>query len=243
MVSFDRSEGGFRALVHLAGAKPGERELTDTGPNCAPLTQAVAITLILLADRGPEAQTLPQSTSAPDLSTRATPSWRAARVFLASGAGLGLVGAPSLDAAAGLSVVRSSGWGLVGALFYVVPRGTSLPPGEVRVWLVAAEAEVCRAIGDVGGTLLLVCAGGAAGWLTGRGVGYPTERAAGFPWLAGSARIGLGGALVGRVRWTLQAELLVPIRRQTFSIDNLGPAWESRPVGGRVDLGAEVSLW
>jgi len=33
------------------------------------------------------------------------------------------------------------------------------------------------------------------------------------------------------------------LRRQTFSVDNLGTVWESHCVGGRLDLGVEVSLW
>jgi hypothetical protein len=236
-VAFDHSEERFRAMVHLTGAKAGDRELTDTGPSCAPLAQAVAITLVLLADHGPEAEAVPPP--AP-MAMPAPRSWRAARASLTGGAGLGLVGAPSLDASVGLAAERSSGWGLFGALFFVAPRRTALPPGEVRVWLLAAEAQLCRAAGGRS-TLLLVCAGGAAGWLAGRGFGYQPERSTGMPWIAASARVGLGGPLGGRLRWLWQAELLVPLRRQTFSVDNRGVAWESRPVGGRLDLGVEVS--
>ena len=242
-VGFDRSEERFRAMVRLAGAKTGERELTDTGPTCAPIAQAVAITLVLLADHGSEAKAVSPPTPPVETPVQRLRSWRAARASLLGGVGLGLVGASSLDASVGLSAERSSGWGLGGDLFFVAPQRTASPPGEVRVWLLAAEAQLCRAMGDSRRMLLRVCAGGAAGWLAGRGFGYPTSQSSGFPWFAASARVGLGGPIAGRLRWTGQAELLVPLRRQTFSIDNLGVAWESRPTGGRLDLGVEVSWW
>jgi hypothetical protein len=142
-----------------------------------------------------------------------------------------------------MSAERWSGWGFLGEVFFVAPRRTALPPGEVRVWLLAAGAQLCRAVGDSRRTLLLLCAGGAAGYLAGRGFGYLAERSTGFPWFAASARAGLSGPIAGRLRWVAQAELLVPLFRQTFSVDNLGTAWESDLVGGRLHLGLEVSLW
>ena len=242
-VRFERTEDRFRATVRLAGAKSGERELTDTGPSCAPLAQAVAITLVLLADHGPEVAAAPLPSPGVEVPVSRAGPWRAGRMALAGGAGLGLVGAPSPDFSVGMSAERWSGWGFAGELFFVVPQRTALPPGEVRVWLLAAAAGLCRAVGDSRRTLLLLCAGGAAGYLAGRGFGYPTSQSNGFPWFAAGARTGLGGPIAGRLRWVGQAELLVPLRHQTFSVDNLGTAWESRPVGGRLDLGVEVSLW
>ena len=53
-VQFLRGDSGFEAVVRLAGAKQGERRLTDTGGSCAPLEQAVAVTLALLVDLDPE---------------------------------------------------------------------------------------------------------------------------------------------------------------------------------------------
>jgi hypothetical protein len=242
-VVFERTEERFRARVHLAGAKTGERELTDTGPTCAPLAQAVAITLVLLADHGPEDQVTPPPAPPVELPAPALPEWRAGRLSASGGVGLGLVGTASADVSVGMSAERRSGWGLAGDAFFVVPRRTSLPPGEVRVWLLAAALELCRAAGDSRRTLVRVCAGGAAGWLAGRGFGYPASGSSGLPWYAASARVALGGAIAGRLRWLAQGDLLVPLRRQSFSVDNLGTAWESSVVGGRLELGLELSLW
>jgi hypothetical protein len=239
-VVFERTEERFRARVHLAGAKTGERELTDTGPTCAPLAQAVAITLVLLADHGPEAQVTPPPAPPVELPT---PAWRAGRLSASGGVGLGLVGRASAEVSVGMSAERRSGWGFDGDAFFVVPRRTPLPPGEVRVWLLAATLELCRAAGDSRRTLVRVCAGGAAGWLAGRGFGYPASGSNGLPWYAASARVALGGPIAGRLRWVAQGDLLVPLRRQSFSVDNLGTAWESRVIGGRLGLGLELSLW
>jgi len=242
-IAFDRTAGRFSATVRLRGAKPGERELTDTGPSCAPLAQAVAITLVLLADHGPEPTALALPSPAAEVSVPPASAWRAGRMSAAGGAGLGLVSTVAGTLSVGLSAERRSGWGLAGDVFFVAPQRTALPPGEVRVWLLAAEAALCRAVGDSRRTFFALCAGGAAGYLAGQGFGYPTSGSTGFPWFAVSTRAALGGPIAGRLRWLVQAELLVPLFRQSFSIDNLGTAWESRAVGGRLELGAEVSLW
>jgi hypothetical protein len=242
-VAFDRTPARLRALVRLSGAKTGERELTDTGPTCAPLAQAVAITLVLLADHGPEATAVPVSGPALETSLPPPNGWRTGRASAAGGAGLGLVPGVAGVLAIGTAAERTSGWGLAGDAFFVTPRRAALPPGEVRVWLLAVEALLCRVAGEGRRTLLAVCAGGSAGYLAGQGFGYPTSQATGFPWFAGAARIALGGPIVGRLRWLARAELLVPVRRQSFSVDNLGTAWDSSPVAGRLELGTEVSLW
>jgi len=241
-VGFERTSDLLRAKVRLGGAKTGERELTDTGPSCAPLAQAVAITLVLLADHGPEAPAVAAASAATE-SVPPPSAWRAGRVSAVGGTGLGLVSTVAGTISVGMFAERRSDWGLAGNVFFVAPRRTSLSPGEVRVWLLAAEAHLCRAAGGDHRTSLAVCAGGAGGYLAAQGVGYPTSRATGFPWFAASARLALGGPIAGRLRWLAQAELLVPLRRQSFSIDALGTAWESRPVGGRLELGAELSLW
>jgi hypothetical protein len=241
-IAFDRTVERLRAKVRLGGAKTGERELTDTGPSCAPLAQSVAITLVLLADHGPESPMV----SAPSAAMESVPppsAWRAGRVSAVGGTGLGLVSTVAGTLSVGMFAERRSGWGLAGGVFFVAPRRTSFPPGEVRVWLLAAEAQLCRAAGGDHRMSLAACVGGAGGYLAAQGFGYPTSRATGFPWFAANARLALGGPIVGRLRWLAQAEVLVPLRRQTFSIDALGTAWESRPVGGRLELGAELSLW
>src|SRR3954469_20748300 len=46
-VTFGRLPTGYQAALRLFGAREGERTLTDTGPSCAALGRAVAITLAL----------------------------------------------------------------------------------------------------------------------------------------------------------------------------------------------------
>src|SRR4051812_24967108 len=49
-VEFARDALGYRAVMHLRGAKQGERTLTDSGPTCVALGRAVGITMALLLD-------------------------------------------------------------------------------------------------------------------------------------------------------------------------------------------------
>ncbi len=83
-IAFERTFDLLRAKVRLRGAKTGERELTDTGPSCAPLAQAVAITLVLLADHGPEARAMSAASPATELVSPSS-AWRGGRLSAAVG--------------------------------------------------------------------------------------------------------------------------------------------------------------
>ena len=235
-VQFLRGYSGFEAVVRLAGAKQGERRLTDTGGSCAPLEQAVAVTLALLVDLDPEP---PEPMPPP---ARSPASGSHGDLWICGGGGLGLSAGPTL-AGGGGTAASWARWSLRGGGGFVLPRQAALAPGYVRVGLVRGEVLLCRALAAGLRARLDACAGGSAGWLTGQGQGYPASMDAGFLWAAAEAAVRLGGVVGGHWLWGVQAEVLTPFGRHTFSVENAGVAYRSSPVAGLLELQLGARLW
>jgi hypothetical protein len=248
-VGFSRVASIYRATLRLAGAKQGERTLTDTGPTCTALGRAVGITMALLLDDGlPEAPRVDMASPTPP-APRAREGLREASsegfVALDAGAGLGLVGgpAPAAGLAFGVRLRRRAWLELDGR--YVAPRATAFAGGDVDVSLVFARLRACGALtGDGAAMLVAVCGEGAGGWLTGRGRGYASaDGTARLPW--GAAGGGLRGRrrLGGRWSLDLAADVLAPLRTSTFSVANRGVAFRSTTPAVMLQLGVGFVLW
>ena len=232
-VSFRRVGTGFEAQVHLMGAKQGERWLTDTGEDCAPLAQAVAVTLALLVDSRP-----PPDSTAADLRTLRS------RGALSIGLGptLGLQPSAGLAFDAALEV-RWPRWSVHAGGVYLQTRDAELGPGLVSVRLTWADVLLCRLLSGGPSLQLDACAAGAAGWLSGQGEGYPDSSKAGFFWSSLGAAMRLGGPLGERWVWAITTEGVVPMRQHSFSVGNLGVAYRSDRVGGLARLHLGARLW
>jgi hypothetical protein len=231
--SFRRVGTGFEARVHLTGAKQGERWLADTGESCAPLAQAVAVTLALLIDSRPAEA----SSAADENSLRSRGA-----LSLGLGPTLGLMPSAALAFDAALEVMWSR-WSVHAGGVYLQPRDAALGPGHVRVRLASADVLLCRWL--LGGPSLQLdaCTAGAAGWLSGQGEGYPVSSQAGFFWSSLGAAMRLGGPLGRRWLWAVTTEVLVPLSQRSFSVGNLGVAYRSDRVGGLAQLHLGARLW
>lgn len=258
-VRFSRGAATYGAALALAGARQGARTLTDTGPTCAALGRAVAITMALLLDAGldaepprppptPEAVAVAAPPVAPLTPSRApsSPASRATGGTLAVtlGPALGLVGGVTL--ATGLAVTAGVARHLALSLDgqYVAPRATAFDEGEVDVTLVAARLRACGVLDNEGAARLGACAVGAAGRLRGQGRGYASgDGAATLTWAAAGGGIEASRALGRRWRAGLSADALVPLRKSTFSITNRGIAFQSSPVSVMLEASLGVVLW
>jgi hypothetical protein len=236
-VTFRREIGGYTAEVRLSGERAGERLLHDAGPTCSALADATAVTIALALDERAAATEAPSPAPAPP---QRFPVWAGATV----GIGFGYVGAPSF--APGVEIggdpLRDFPLRLGGVL--VLPRDNSLPPGGVEVSLIAGELALCRALWRV--TLVVranVCADAQFGSLRGAGYGFPMTTASALPWIAVGGRLELEGASLSPFVWGFYGSLLAPTRRQTFSIESLGIAYDSSAVVGTIALRAGVVLW
>jgi hypothetical protein len=241
-VTFERSPTGYRAALRLFGAREGERTLTDTGPSCAALGRAVAITLALSLESGTDPQAPVEKPIAPLPPT--SPRGAPVSVGISGGVALVTVGAPSLAAGIDVAVEMGRRLSIEGSGRHVLARASTLEPGEVRVSLDAAILRLCAVAAGVGRALQAnVCAAGAAGVLHGEGVGYPSAGTAASAWVA------LGGGLDARwrvgARWRLSlgVEALVPLRQDTFSIENRGVAFSSGAVSWTTRLGVACQVW
>jgi hypothetical protein len=241
-VTFEFRSGVFRASIR-AGNATGARVLRDRGETCASLEQATALTLALLLDSDSSALPLDGEAAAkatleprrprPAGPPRATAPIEPTPLRLTLGAGgAALVGvlnpiAPALLAEAGIGVARFRT--NIGALW--VPEQTlELGPGSVNETLLSGVARMCLAPWQGRGLRIDVCSGVHAGLLKVRADGYTRDGAASKGWLAVPLELALAtDSLPMGVELGVSA--LVPLRRNDFSIDNLGVAYASWPVG------------
>jgi hypothetical protein len=249
-VGFSRVASIYRATLRFAGAKQGERTLTDTGPTCTALGRAVGITVtLLLDDEAPLVAASPPQAAAP----RARDAFHEAPrerfsegfVVLDAGAGVGLVGGVAADAGLAFGVrLRRRAWLELDG-HYVAPRATAFAGGDVDVSLAFARLRACGVLtGDGAALLVAACGEGAGGDLRGTGRGYASgDGTAHLPWAAA------GGGLRGRrklgARWSLDlaADALAPFRTSTFSVARRGVAFQSTTPAVMLQLGVGVVLW
>ena len=245
-VTFARTTAGYRGTVHLRGAREGERTFTDTGPSCGALAKAVAITMALSLDGEPEPPAMPPPVTPPPAPLIPVSAPRRLRVEVAASAGLAIdtVGAPSLTAGGdvGFGFGRRLAIELGGR--HVAARASRLDPGDVRVSLDLALLRVCATVAGADGPLeARACADGAGGALRAAGAGYPTSVTASSAWLAVGA--GLDGRWRLGERWRLTGGVdgLLPLRQDTFSVENRGVAFRSSAVSWTTRLGISYQVW
>lgn len=258
-VRFERTANAFDARVTASGSKSGQRWLHDTSPTCDALGEAVSVTIALLLDDARPDQdapvldtgTPPENAPAPVTASPASDThpgtvrdlyarrW-SARASLEVGGGYGLGGS-----GAGLGLgrlgARRGGWLLDLAAAGTLPSEQSFERGRVRTSLLFGNVRACYLIGR--SRLVGPCAQLGVGRLRGAGDGYGQVQAASLPWTA--MGLGLAGEtpLVGSLYLAYAATLWVPTRRQTFSVENVGIAWESKPVAGLLTAGLGVALF
>ncbi len=256
-VSFTWSREQYFADVLSRGPKPGERVLHDRGQSCAALAEAVSVAIALLLDKELAARaSSSDEASSPAVATRTEPQKTAAtsdvaaesnrarvrggdalelRATLAGGAVSGLVGQSSalLSEELGLRIQR--GFIFDAGFNAVLPGTTRYGDGSVRTTLLFGSARACYVWGasfSVG-----PCAAFGVGRLRGVGIGYASTASQDLTWSAAGVGAVAEGPVWGRVFWGISATLWLPTRRSSFSVQNVGTAWESRAAGGRVGLG------
>jgi hypothetical protein len=260
-VLFERTPNAFTAQVTATGPKPGSRLLRDTGPTCEALGEAVSVAIALLLDSSrpdhdppspsreslasvgepaPEAPTHP-SNDVPAETTRGFDArrWTArAAVEVGGSYGLGGGGAPFGFSRLG---ARHGGWLLDLGAGGNVPSEQTFDTGSVRTSLVFGSLRACYLLGR--SLLVAPCAQLGLGRLHGEGDGYGQVRAASLPWTAAGIGLAAETPVAGALYLALGATLWVPTRRQTFSVENAGIAWESKPVAGALTAGLGLALF
>jgi hypothetical protein len=260
-VTFQRGpDGAFIAHVVSHGAKPGERRLRDKSPTCGPLSEATAVAVALLVDTAqatapataetPEAQPPkappPKATPASNAdeqasakSAQAAGPWRG-RFALELGGSYGLAALAAPAGAAHLGV-GYGGWLLDLSGQAGLGADHDFAGGKVTTSLVLGAARLCYELGR--SATIAPCAALAVGRLRGVGRGYEPALDSNLLWVA--AGLGLSGTVPLGGPWFLTADATwwVPTRRQSFSVQNAGIAWESKPVAGALLAGVGATLF
>lgn len=248
-VSFDKEGQEYRARLSLRGSKSGERTLSDSSSDCAPLAEAVSVAMALFLDQelpeeqGESAPQEPAPQEPAPLDNKARTGTPLSFSVLASGGvafGLAPETAPYFQG--GLRLARGL-FRLDSSFGATLPTTAELPPGQVRVSGMFGSVRACA----VWGTRWAVgpCAALGLGRLRGVGEGYEDVSRTSLWWTAVGPGLLLQGPLgagEGRSFWGVDGVLWLPTLSQTFQVENVGFAWESPPVQGTICFTLGVRL-
>jgi hypothetical protein len=253
-VRFSQRNGVFRADIEV-GAGGAARVLRDRRATCASLEQATALTLALLLDSDaselppekveptpvePRAAELPSAHDHPAPAPARGNSAAHLALSLGGGALFGVVQPVALTVQADLGIGVNRFRTGIGVLW--MPTQTrDFGPGRLRETLLSGVARTCLTATRSAQLRFDLCSGIYAGLLHVQARGYTRDGSADKAWLA----VPIGATLTttsSPVGVELGASALLPLRRNDFSIDNLGVAYESWRVGTLLSLRA-VGLW
>jgi hypothetical protein len=241
-VVFMRFEGKLRAEIvdETAGRI---RRLEDSGIECAPLGQAVAVVLATMwssEKSQPEPPPAlpppppPPPPRAPPPIAAPSPRWQ-----LAEGAALaiGLIrpatAAMRLDG--GIHVERFS---LRMGVLWLPEQRIEVAPGAVTVQLISGDASGCAFLPFR--TELGLCANVYGGGIFAAGTGYSANASRSRPWFAIGPEAFIDGPLLRRwLRYRVAAAAIVPLHAETFAVGGVGAAYDTPPVGALFSLSIE----
>jgi hypothetical protein len=253
-VAFRHEPTGYVAQITATGRTEGVREVTKDGDTCAPLAEAVSVVLAVLFDLAPRVEEpaparAPVPPPSPPVETplgpgvidEPRPSRSSLGAGVEAGAAYGLLGGALVGTLGGAVRPRWGHWELAAGALWAPGRTVDYSPGTVSLSLVAGRAEGCGWLRDSARRPDLgLCAGFLAGALRGHGRGFREEGSAVDAWLALEAGVAGRWPLSSNFALRLGISLLVPTRKQSFSVKELGSAYESSPVAGVAELGPEL---
>ena len=244
-VTFARKDDGFIATIRTDASAGGIRTLEHDGPQCAALGNAVAVTLALLFDADIEPKKKPDPTPAPAPDAVAPPVPRVPPGPSTSDGATFSLGAAALagilrpvspaflaEAGVGITPFRVS----AGAL-WAWPQTVSLGPGEVHERLIAGLARICWAPWQGNGFRLDACSGALVGAVTADAEGYTRNERRVRSWIVLPFEAALAG-WTSPMGWEVSLAALLPLHRPDFSIDGVGVAYRSPPLGAMLSLRA-----
>jgi len=252
-VTFERAAKGYAATVRVGDGRGGTRRLSDAGPGCGPLANAVGVLLVVVLDSSAEdlggdaAPAPPAARSASALGSAPAPASRSvttADVALGAGVAQGLVGgwSPAVGLAGTLAYHR---WAARVGGIWLPTKASDFGPGRVEVGLAIARLALCLSpVGDPSRVMLGVCAQQQVGWMRGRGLDFDGgNRAADHLWLAAGASIVASGPAGRAFGWEVEAGVVRLLQEQRFVVDNLGTAFQSDPFAFMTTLALTTRIW
>jgi hypothetical protein len=236
-VAFDGKPGAYTAVIRV-GRSDATRQLSDAGPTCGALGDAVVVAVSILLDEL-DTPNEPESAPSQPSSRELTSGWLAhANV----GGAVGVVRPVATSVGLGIVGEIASRWAF-GIDGLVVPtQSLALAPGTVDVGLLALGPTACvRVVGKRRSIRTHTCGSFMVGVLSATGHGYTRDSNASRPWLAPGASVVVNGPVFGAVGWLVRVSGIMPISDEAFSIQNVGAAYAPPRVGGFFVAGATVS--
>jgi hypothetical protein len=252
-VTFERPARGYTATVRIGGARGGTRRLSNAGPGCGALANAVGVLLTVVLDTDAEAPGGAASVGA------------TAGVASASSAGArtgGGAGGMNADVGVGGGVAEGlvGGWtptlGLAGTLAYrhaaarlgglwLPSKSSDAGPGRIDVGLAVARLGLCATTGtDRSRVTLGLCAQQQIGWMRGRGFDFFTGPwSDDHLWLAAGAAVVASGAFERSFGWEVEAGAVRLLQRQRFAVNNFGTRYQSDPFAFMTTLSFMTRVW
>jgi hypothetical protein len=252
------------SLETRRGEAVGTRELA--GESCTAVGEAMIVILVLMIDPAlmpetpprlepePVAQVVPPppvvkpavvvvARPAPPPPVATGCRWGRPALALSLLGDLGALPAPAAGGELGFGLRRCA-LGASAAVRALYPR-----TGEAELdtgaggdlWLAAAGLALGLAR-DLGTVELAARGGLEVGAMSGRGVGINNPDSARALWLAASAGAVLRVRLTAGLAGVLGLDLVVPLRRPRFVIDDLGSVHRAAAVTGRLALGLELTF-
>jgi hypothetical protein len=223
-VEMTRTLGSYHAEIVARGRRQGRRALTDIGPGCSSLGDALAILLAMLIDPDERVAAIQPEVIARRPIARAArePDHAPRELYLVAGGGGALrllehpvpFGALALRARAAPMLTLEAGGALLSS--DQVESGS----GSVGLSLAYGYVFLCASVlGGRESASLALCLQPMLGSLGGSGQGgYQDRRTERWPWLALGAGPEAFGPLAGRLSWFVRSIGLAPLIRRGFSV-------------------------
>lgn len=252
-----KAEDGYTAIVLAIGKS---RQISDPGPTCASLSEALAAMLAILVDADeqpapppivpppspPPTATTPAQVAEPPPPPLPSPVDLGGRLLLSPSFGVssGLTG----DATPAVVLVNDLRvWGpfsLLAGFTWTPPQDFALAPGRVEIQLMYGQAAPCVSTWALfGRSRLGGCLQVNVGAIRGKGIGYFRNGEVTRPWVSMGLTALLDVHVVGPVYWSLRASAFATVTEEAFQVDGIGVAFDPSPVGFLGSTGVGVRIF
>ena len=250
LVRFERAQKGYAANVDVGGGRGGTRKLSDAGPKCATLGNAVGVLLVLLLDADAEtlgdaaAGATPEATAHTTTGSGAAAHATTAGLAVGGGVAEGLIGGWSPTIGLGGTLAHDRWSARLGGV-WLPDKVNDYGPGRVEVGLAYARLALCGSTrAEQSGVRMALCAQQQMGWMRGHGYDYPgSNDGVDLLWLAAGASIVASGSFERAFGWEAEAGVVRLLRQHRFVVGEVGTAFESDPWAFTMTLAFTTRLW
>jgi hypothetical protein len=260
-VQIYRSGQGFTAVIQAGGKT---RQLTDTGATCAGLAGALAVSIAVILDTEPPPPP-PEPPAAPPPKARVShtssspspapepadpalhePDAEPPRVRISLAAAPVVTVGLLQGFAGGVTgevELRFGRFTVAGGVLALPGQSYGYQGGQVSLDMTVGVLRGCGIVAGDEPLRFVLCLEPMAGAVRGNGTGFVTDKSTTLPWGALATSALFQQKIWGRLSWGARSELIIPLVKTSFVLDNVGTAFAAAPVGGAWNIELRVSIW